>query len=46
MELVEEETTEISSHSVDDSDDENGSMRYDISYLMSDISEHNISCSK
>ena len=40
VELVEEETTEISSHF---DDDENGSVRYDILDMMSDISEHNTS---
>ena len=43
VELVEEETIEISSRSADDSDDENGSMSSDFSYLMYDISENNIS---
>ena len=46
MELVEEETAEIFSHSADDSDDENGSVSSDISDLMSDISENNISGSE
>ena len=43
VQLVEEETAEISSHSVDDSDDESGSVSYDILDLMFDISEHDIS---
>ena len=46
VELVKEETTEIPSCSADHSDDENESERSDISYLMSDISEHNISVSE
>ena len=46
VELVKEETVEISSRSIDDFDDENGSMRYDFSDLMSDISENNISGSE
>ena len=44
MELVEEETAEISSRSADDSDDENGSMSYDFSDMMYDISDNNILC--
>ena len=44
MKLVEEETVEIPSHSVDDSDDENKSVSSDISYIISDISEHYLSC--
>ena len=43
MELVEEETAEIPSCSAILSDDENGSESSDISDLISDISEHNIS---
>ena len=43
VELVEEETVEISSRSADDSDNENGSESSEISYLMSDISNNNIS---
>ena len=46
MELVKEQTAEISSRSADDSDDENGSVRYDFSDMMSDISENNISGSE
>ena len=42
VELVEEETVEILSCSASHSDDENASVRFDISYLMSDISEHDI----
>ena len=43
VELVEEETVEIPSCSVDHSDDENGSKGSDISDMISNISEHNIS---
>ena len=46
MELVEEETVEIPTRSVDDSDDENGSESSDISDIISDISENNISSSE
>ena len=46
VELVKEETAEIPSRSADDSDDENGSVSSDISDLMSDISENNISGSE
>ena len=46
VELVEEETAEITSRSANDSDDENGSESYDISDIMSDFSEHNISISE
>ena len=46
VELVEEETAEIPSRSTDHYDDENGSEGSDISALMSDISEHNISGSE
>ena len=46
VELVEEETVEISSRSADNSDDENGSVSSDISDLMSDISDHEISSSE
>ena len=43
VELVEEETVEIPSCSADHSDDENGSEGSDISDMIYDISEHNIS---
>ena len=43
VELVEENTAEIPSCSIDHLDDENGSEGSDIAYLMSDISEKNIS---
>ena len=46
VELVEEETVEIPSCSTDHSNDDNGSEGSDISDLMSDISEHNISGSE
>ena len=46
VELVEEETAEISPHSTDDYDDENRSVSSDISYLMYDINENNISGSE
>ena len=46
VELVKEEIAEISSHSANDSDDQNGSVSFDFSYLMSDISEKNISGSE
>ena len=46
VELVEEETAEIPSCSVDHSDDENGSEGSDILDIMSDISENNISGSE
>ena len=46
VELVEEETAEIPSCSADHSDDENGSEGSDISDLIYDISEHNISDSE
>ena len=46
MELVKEETAEIPSRSADDSDDENGSVRYDILDMIYDISENNISGSE
>ena len=43
VELVEEETAEIPSRSDGDSDDENASVSSDISDMISDISEHDIS---
>ena len=43
VELVEEETAEIPSCFADHSDDGNGSEGFDISDMMSNISEHNIS---
>ena len=46
VELIEEETVEISSRSADDFDDEIGSVNYDILDLIYDISEHNTSGSK
>ena len=46
MKLVEEETVEIPSRSVDDSDDENAIVSSDISDMMSDISEHGVSGSE
>ena len=46
VELVEEETTKISSRSANDSYDENGSLSSDFSDMMSDINENNISYSK
>ena len=46
IELVEQKTAEIPSCSADHLDDENGSEGYDISDMISDISEHNISSSE
>ena len=43
MKLVEEETDEIPSRSTDDSDDENASVISDISDMISDIIENDIS---
>ena len=42
VKLVEEETVEIPSHSVEDSGDENESVSSDISDLMFYINEHDI----
>ena len=42
VKLVEEETAEIPSHSVEDSGDENESVSSDILDLMSNISENDI----
>ena len=42
MKLVEEETAKIPSHFAEDSGDENGSLSYDTSDMMSDISENDI----
>ena len=46
VELIEEETTKISSHSTNDSDDENGSVSSDFLDMMSDINEKYISGSE
>ena len=44
LKLIEEETAKPLPLSDEDSRDENESLCYDISYLMSDINEHGISC--
>ena len=46
VKLVEEEAAEIPSRSAEDSNDENASVSSDISYMMSDIRENDISCSE
>ena len=46
LKLVEEETIEIPSLSAEDYGDENESVRYDISDMISDIIENEISGSK
>ena len=44
LKLVKEETAEILSLFVEDSGDENESVSYNISYMMYDIIENDISC--
>ena len=43
LKLVEEETIELASLSAEDSRDENESVRYDISHMMYDISDYELS---